>query len=91
MAQKSYTARLSEEIDAAYEAYEAKEPDADTRLYSALLPQAKNIAFFRLGYRDDDVAHELVNRALGALSGFRGKSKFSTWFYKLAKNAASPV
>ena len=87
MAQKSYTAALSSEIDAAYEAYKNAEPDAVGRLYSALLVQARNIVFFRLGFEDEDVALEIVYRALGALSGFRGKSKLSTWFYKLAKNA----
>jgi DNA-directed RNA polymerase specialized sigma24 family protein len=86
MAQKSYTARLSSEIDAAYEAYKKAEPDAVGRLYSALLVQARNIVFFRLGFKDEDVALEIVYRALGALSEFRGKSKLSTWFYRLAKN-----
>ena len=86
MAQKSYTARLSDEIDAVYEAYKKAEPDAEGRLYSALLVQARNIVFFRLQYHDEDVALEIVYRTLAALSKFRGKSKFSTWFYRLAKN-----
>jgi RNA polymerase sigma-70 factor (ECF subfamily) len=38
-----------------------------------------------LGYEDDDVAHGIVYRALTRLGGFRGESKFSTWFYTLAK------
>jgi RNA polymerase sigma factor (sigma-70 family) len=87
MAQKSYTARLSDEIDAAYEAYKAKEPDADKRLLGAFVEQARNIARFRLKeLYDDTVAYDAAHRAMLALKDFQGKSALSTWFYQIAQN-----
>ena len=34
----------------------------------------------------DDVTQEVFLRAFRGLSGFRGKSKFSTWLYRVAMN-----
>jgi hypothetical protein len=46
--QSTLTRELSRNIDAAYEAYKAKAPDAEKRLLGAFLEQARNIARFRL-------------------------------------------
>jgi RNA polymerase sigma-70 factor (ECF subfamily) len=83
------TQRLSHEIDAAYEAYAAQQPDAETRLYRALRAQARNIVWHRLGSPDEVVEHDITTRAMQALKEFRGESRASTWFYTVAQNEAN--
>lgn len=83
----TYTKRLSREIDAAYEAYKAKAPDAEERLLGAFVEQARNIARFRLGEMyDGTVAYDAAHRAMLALADFDGRSALSTWFYRIAQN-----
>jgi RNA polymerase sigma factor (sigma-70 family) len=85
--QSTLTAKLSCDIDAAYEAYKAKAPDAEERLLGAFLAQARNIARFRLGDEyDGTVAYDAAHRAMLALKDFEGKSAISTWFYRIAQN-----
>lgn len=84
---QSYTKRLGRAIDAAYEAYKAKEPDAEKRLLRALIAQAQNIAHFRLReLYDSTVAYDAAHKAIVALKNFRGRSALSTWFYRIAQN-----
>jgi RNA polymerase sigma-70 factor, ECF subfamily len=85
----SYTQNLSERIDAAYEAYKAGDSGSDERLYQALGIQAGNVIWFRLRLKDDTLEHALAERAMSALGKFRGSSRLSTWFYKLAQNEAN--
>jgi RNA polymerase sigma-70 factor (ECF subfamily) len=82
----SHTQELSRAIDAAYSDYKPGEPDGEGRLYEALLAQAHNVVFYRLQRRDDHLARDIARRAMVALKGFRGESKLSTWFYKIAQN-----
>lgn len=85
----TYTRRLSREIDDAYEAYKAGEPNAERRLYDAFVAQARNVARYRLDEMYDyTVAYDAVHRAMQALSSFRGDSRLSTWFIQVALNEA---
>jgi RNA polymerase sigma factor (sigma-70 family) len=85
--QSTLTRKLSGNIDAAYEAYKAKAPDAEQRLLGAFLEQARNIARFRLKeLYDGTVAYDAAHRAMLALNDFDGKSALSTWFYRIAQN-----
>jgi RNA polymerase sigma factor (sigma-70 family) len=85
----SYTQELSHAIDAAYSDYKPGEPAGEGRLYRALLAQADNVVFYRLQQRDRHLARDIARRAMVALQGFRGESKLSTWFYKIAQNEAN--
>lgn len=82
----TYTRRLSREIDAAYEAYKAREPFASCRLYDAFRSQARNILWHRLTTEDKALEHDITGRAMIALDQFQGKSKISTWFCRIAQN-----
>jgi RNA polymerase sigma factor (sigma-70 family) len=85
----NYTQALSREIDAAYEAYTALEPQSSERLYRALKAQASNILYHCLGGYDEHLERHITHRAMLALESFKGKSKLSTWFYTLAQNEAN--
>ena len=86
---KTYTGRLARKIDAAYEACKADEPGAQNRLHRAFLAQTRNIGRHKLRETyDDAVAQEAVHRAIHALKTFNGKSRLSTWFYRVALNEA---
>jgi len=85
--QSTLTRELSRNIDAAYEAYKAKAPDAEKSLLGAFLEQARNIARFRLKeLYDGTVAYDAAHGAILALKDFDGKSALSTWFYRIAQN-----
>jgi RNA polymerase sigma factor (sigma-70 family) len=85
----TFTQQLSQEIDAAHEAYSARQPDSETRLYRALRNQARNIVWRRLGSPDEPLQHDIATRAIQALQTFRGASRVSTWFYSVAQNEAN--
>jgi len=83
----SYTQRLSREIDSAYEAYKPGEPDNEDRLHRAFTAQARNIASYHdLARYELSLAHDIASRAMLALPKFRGGSKLSSWFYRIAQN-----
>jgi RNA polymerase sigma-70 factor, ECF subfamily len=84
--EESYTQRLSREIDAAYEAYKADEPDSEERLLEAFRVQARNVIVYRLQSDDPTLEYQISHRAILALKKFRGESKLSTWFYHMAQN-----
>lgn len=84
----NYTVRLSRAIDAKYAAYRPGDADSEWRLYDALQAQAANVVYHCLEVSDKDLVSTIVHRAMLALSGFRNKSKISTWFYRLAQNEA---
>lgn len=84
---RTYTRKLSRDIDAAYEAYKAGAPGAEERLLRAFVEQARNIARFRLGEMyDGTVAYDAAHKARLALEDFNGKSRLSTWFNRIAQN-----
>jgi RNA polymerase sigma factor (sigma-70 family) len=84
---ESYTQRLSREIDAAYEAYKAREPDSEDLLHRAFTAQARNVATFHdLARFELTLAHDIASRAMLALPEFRGRSRLSSWFYRIAQN-----
>ena len=84
---KTYTRRVSKEIDAAYKAYKAGAPDGGDRLLRAFVEQARNIARFQMREKyDDTVAYDAAHRAMLALESFEGKSPPSTWFFTIVKN-----
>jgi RNA polymerase sigma factor (sigma-70 family) len=85
----TYTQELSRAIDAAYELYRAGEPNGDKKLYDAFRKQARNVIWWKLLREDQALAHDVALRAFMALSKFRGKSRPSTWFYRIAKNEAN--
>lgn len=85
----THTQQLSREIDAAYEARKAGEPNNDERLYRAFLDQARNVARYRVDWSHlPQVGCDIASRAMVKLKGFRGESSVSTWFYRLAVNEA---
>src|SRR5271155_2504509 len=85
---ETYTQRLSREIDAACEDYRAGEPEGEERLYQALKTQAANVVWYKLESSDQALAHDMSTRAMLAVERFRGKSRLSTWFYRIAQNEA---
>jgi RNA polymerase sigma-70 factor, ECF subfamily len=87
--EKTYTRRLSDAIDAAYEAYRAGEADSLERLVEAFSVQARNVIVHRLGSDDPTLEQQISHRAFMALKEFRGKSNLSTWFYRIAQNEAN--
>jgi len=88
-AEPSFTRQLSQEIDAAYEAYAAQQPYSEIRLYRTLRAQARNVVWSRLGAPDAPLEHDIATRAIQALKEFRGESQVSTWFYVLARREAN--
>ena len=83
----NYTQRLSSAIDEAFGSYKAGEPEAKTKLYKAFQAQAHNVAIHRLDWNQVAVVErDIVHRAMMALNDFRGQSRVSTWFYRLAVN-----
>jgi DNA-directed RNA polymerase specialized sigma24 family protein len=83
----TYTQKLSRRIDAAYDAYKARENNSEELLYGALLAQANNIVRFRLRSDpyDRTLGCDIARRAMMSLKDFLGKSKVSTWFYQIAQ------
>jgi hypothetical protein len=62
---RTYTQKLARDINAAYEAYKAKAPDAEERLVEAFVAQARNIARVKLGdMYDGTVAHDAAHKAM---------------------------
>ncbi len=80
----SHTARLSRDIDDAYAAYKADDPDREGALYMSLRAQAKNIVWHHPPLEASVLVNDIVHRAMVGLKTFRGDSKVSTWFWTLA-------
>lgn len=86
----TYTQRLSTAIDEAFEGYEVGDLYAEEKLYNALHAQAHNVAIHHLDWDQvPAVERDIVHRAMMKLKGFRGQSRISTWFYRLALNEAN--
>ena len=69
----------------------------DTDAFEPLVTEHQNMVY-RLAYRmvgneQDawDVSQDTFLKAFNALSSFRGESRFSTWLYRLAGNAATDL
>lgn len=66
----------------------------DRRAFEALLeshlPQVWRVVWRILRHREDteDVVQEVFLAAHGALAGFRGEARFSTWLHRIAVNRA---
>jgi RNA polymerase sigma-70 factor (ECF subfamily) len=76
----------SVDVDTPYAEYMAGGTRAEERLYGALKRLAAIIIYEFYGRVDEDLVQEIVTKAFGKLDSFRGESKFSTWFFSLAKN-----
>jgi len=63
--------------------------DALRELYEAYSGRGYNLALRMLGNPWDaaDVVQEAFIKAFGALSGFKGDARFSTWFHRIVVNA----
>lgn len=83
---------IAEIMDEAQLIQRASEGDgtAVRTLYERYAPRV--FAVVRRIAGDDDTAHDYAQeawiRAIGALPGFRGDSRFSTWLHRIAVNAA---
>lgn len=74
-------------VDAAYEALKRGDDGAEARLYDVLKRNSKYIVIHHGGVDlDRDLAHDIATRVIEKLSTFKGRSKFSTWFYRVATN-----
>ncbi len=68
--------------------------NGDTPAYASLVAKHKNLVFSIalkiLGNCEDaeEVAHDCFLKAFQALKSFEGKSKFSTWLYRIVYNAS---
>jgi RNA polymerase sigma-70 factor (ECF subfamily) len=62
-------------------------------LATAVREQVRRWALVRTGDPDDaeDVAQNVVIRLHRALAGFEGRSRFTTWLYRLTSNAATEL
>jgi RNA polymerase sigma factor (sigma-70 family) len=84
---ESYTQRLSREIDAANEVYKPGDPESEGRLHHAFRVQARNVASYHDVSRfEPSLANDIASRAMLALPKFRGRSRLSSWFYRIAQN-----
>jgi RNA polymerase sigma-70 factor, ECF subfamily len=83
---ETHTARLSRDIDAAYEAYTPGDPQLEKALYKALRAQAANMVWNRPGLEAPTLINDIVHRAMVGLKTFRGDSRVSTWFFALAQH-----
>lgn len=82
------TRALSSEIDAAFEAYRDEGSEGEDRLYKAFRAQAENVVWYKLQSSDAAIAHDIAADAMRALKGFKGQSRLSTWFFRIAQNMA---
>jgi RNA polymerase sigma factor (sigma-70 family) len=78
------TRRLARKIDEAYEGYLASDPSREEAVYMAFRAQADNIVCYNMLSSDTYLAHAIAARALTRLGSFQGRSRLSTWFYRLA-------
>jgi RNA polymerase sigma factor (sigma-70 family) len=86
--QPTYTQRLSRSIDEAYDRYQASRPEGESRLYRAFNAQAANITSWWGLWGDEALPHDITVRAMSKLWQFRGESRVSTWFFRIARNEA---
>lgn len=64
-------------------------PEPQTSQFHTVLRQsALAIVGSVLGRKEPELASEIATKALLGLSKFKGQSLFSTWFYRLSRNAA---
>jgi len=84
--QPTYTQRLSRSIDEAYGTYQASVPEGESRLYRAFNAQATNVISWWGLWGDKVLAHDITVRAMSKLGQFRGESRVSTWFFRIARN-----
>lgn len=64
-------------------------PEPETSaLYQSLVGGARAIVFGVLGHNEPELSREIATRTLLRLRNFKGRSQFSTWFYRLARNEA---
>ncbi len=69
------------------EAYQVYKAGDSTALYRrAFLNQARASIWKNLGHYDPTLCHQIAQRGLLKVKSFRGESKVSTWFYRLAEN-----
>jgi DNA-directed RNA polymerase specialized sigma24 family protein len=83
--QPTYTQRLSRSIDEAYGTYQASRPEGESRLYRAFNAQATNVISWWGLWGDKALAHDITVRAMSKLGQFRGESRVSTWFFRIAR------
>ena len=81
----NHTRRLARKIDETYELYRSDAAKWEAALYSAFCAQAENFVCYNLLASDDYLARSIAARALERLASFQGRSKLSTWFYRLAR------
>jgi len=69
---------------------QAGDPAALEALARWCYPRVARWALVRTGDRDeaDDVTQEVVMRLAGRLKSFEGRSRFSTWLYRVTANTA---
>lgn len=60
-----------------------------TQFYRALVQGAERITGSILGTRQPELAREIATRTCLNLHRFDGRSRFSTWFYRIASNEAN--
>ena len=74
--------------EAVYDAWKrATGPDKtrlEAELYAVLRRYARSIMYQMVGQTDSDLTGQIVEHALVNHHKFRGSSKFTTWFYRLA-------
>jgi RNA polymerase sigma factor (sigma-70 family) len=63
------------------------EPET-TALFRALKSGASRVVYSIFGHREPELANEIASRCLLRLGAFKGRSQFSTWFYRVARNEA---
>jgi RNA polymerase sigma factor (sigma-70 family) len=70
-------------IDGAYRAYEVGNSEP---LYQAFVVQARTAVWKHVRRDDPTLCHQIAARAMLAVDKFRGESKLSTWFFRIAEN-----
>lgn len=60
--------------------------DVEESLHAALYKHALRVCYTELNEHRSDIASDACWKAFRNLGGFRGKSKFSTWFHRIVLN-----
>jgi RNA polymerase sigma factor (sigma-70 family) len=77
------SANPGSDADHAYHAYKSGN---SAPLYQAFVAQARIAVWKNIGPADPTLCHQIAERGLLAVGKFRGDSRVSTWFYKIAEN-----
>jgi hypothetical protein len=79
---KPATEKPESEAEKAFRAYKSGNPEP---VYQVFLAQARIAIWKNIRVADPTLCHQIAEKGVHGLSKFRGDSKVSTWFYRIAE------